>query len=144
VIALDTNILVYARRREAPHHEAARRLLEDLAEGVTPWAIPWPCLYEFLRIVTHPRIFDPPTPLSDALEDVGSLLASPSLMVLSEARGHVTQLTHLARHANARGNLIHDVHIAAICVQHGVSELLTCDRDFARFAGVRWRDPFAT
>lgn len=142
MIALDTNILVYARRRECPHHDAAKDLLLDLAEGDTPWAIPWPCIYEFVRVVTHPRVFNPPTPLARALEDLASLLASPSLLVLGEARGHAAHMIGLARDGDARGNLIHDVHIAAIVLQHGVTELLTCDRDFARFPGVRWRDPF--
>ena len=143
MIALDTNILVYARRREAPHHQAARRLLSELAEGDVPWAIPWPCIYEFLRVVTHARVFNPPTPLAEALEDVESLLESPSLVLLSEARGHASHLIKLTLSADARGNLVHDAHIAALILQHGVSELLTCDRDFARFPGVRWRDPFA-
>ena len=77
MIALDTNILVYARRKETPHHPAALKLLRELAEGDTPWALPWPCVYEFLRVVTHHRVFDPPTPVVAALEDLDQLLTSP-------------------------------------------------------------------
>jgi len=70
VIALDTNLLVHARRDEARQHKRARNLLEDLATGDTPWALPWPCVYEFLRVITHPRVFDPPTDLDIAVKDL--------------------------------------------------------------------------
>jgi len=63
VIAVDTNILVYAHREDADWHDAAYARLAELAEGRASWAIPWPCVHEFLAIVTHPRIFSPPTPL---------------------------------------------------------------------------------
>ena len=87
VIAIDTNILVYAQRAEAPHHAQATALLTGLAEGENPWALPWPCIYEFLRVVTHPRVFDPPTDLDVALEDLGSLLESPSVVLLGGGAG---------------------------------------------------------
>ncbi len=92
VIAVDTNVLVYARRAESAHHARARRLLTALAEGEQPWAIPWPCVYEFLRVVTHPRIFDPPTDLETALEDLESLFESPSLALLGEGPSHPSHL----------------------------------------------------
>jgi len=142
VIALDTNILVYARRREAAHHAQAARLLKELAEGEEPWAIPWPCVYEFLRVVTHPRVFDPPTELAAALEDLESLLGSPSLVLLGEGPGHPAHMRQAVRGGEARGNLAHDAHIAALVLEHGVQELWTTDRDFARFPGVRARNPF--
>ena len=142
MIALDTNVLVHARREETPHHESARRLLLDLAEGDRAWAIPWPCVYEFLRVVTHPRVFDPPTPLADALEDLSSLLESPSLVLLGEGPTHAGHLDRAARTARATGNVVHDAHVAALALEHGVGELLTTDRDFARFPGLRVRNPF--
>ena len=71
MIALDTNILVYARREETSHHARAREILKQLAEGEQPWALPWPCIYEFIRVVTHPRVFDPPTDLESALRRPG-------------------------------------------------------------------------
>ena len=73
MIAIDTNILVYARRVETPHHATARKLLHTLAEGGRPWVLPWPCVYEYLRVVTHPRVFDPPTGIEAALTDLESL-----------------------------------------------------------------------
>lgn len=142
MIALDTNILVYARREEAPHHEEARRLLAELAEGDRPWALPWPCVYEFLRVVTHPRVFDPPTDLDAAVADLESLLDSPSLVLLGEGAGHVAHLGRSVREGKAAGNLAHDAHIAALVVEHGVRELWTTDRDLRRFSGFKVHNPF--
>jgi toxin-antitoxin system PIN domain toxin len=131
-----------ARRGELPEHEVAADLLRSLAEGQETWALPWPCVYEFLRVVTHPRVFDPPTNLEVALEDLSSLLSSPSLVLLGEGPRHLRQLHQTASSARVFGNLVHDAHIAALCIEHGVAELLTRDRDFARFAGLATRDPF--
>lgn len=142
MIALDTNILVYARRGEAPHHEAARKLLTRIAGGTDPWALPWPCVYEFLRVVTHPRVFDPPTDLETALEDLAILLDSPSLVLLGEGSTHPEYLFHMVGDGEASGNLIHDAHIAALVLEHGVREFLTTDKDFSRFPGLRTRNPF--
>jgi toxin-antitoxin system PIN domain toxin len=142
LIALDTNILVYARREETPFHRLAYNLLRELASGETPWALPWPCVYEFLRIVTHPRVFDPPTRLEDAIEDLESLFQSPSLVLLGEGPAHPSHLSRAVRGGHASSNLVHDAHIAALAIEHGVQELLTIDRDFTRFPGLRIRNPF--
>ena len=142
MIALDTSVLVYARREEAPFHEKASNLLRALAEGGKPWALPWPCVYEFLRIVTHPRVFDPPTALADALEGLESLLDSPSLVLLGEGPMHRSHMSHMASAGAVAGNLAHDAHIAALAREHGVAELWTADRDFARFPGLTVRNPF--
>jgi toxin-antitoxin system PIN domain toxin len=141
VIALDTNILVHARREELPHHERARDLLRRLAEGDVPWALPWPCVYEFLRVVTHPRVFDPPSSLDEVLDDLDSLLSSPSLLLLGEGNAHRSHLRRMVEGGRAAGNLAHDAHIAALVIEHGADELWTMDRDFARFPGLRTRDP---
>lgn len=143
MIAVDTNVLVYARREEAPFHAQARRLLTGLAEGDAPWALPWPCIYEFLRVVTHPRVFQPPTDLDAALEDLESLFESPTLALLGEGPGHPSHLRRAVESGRATGNLVHDAHIAALLVEHGVREFWTADRDFARFPGLVVRDPFA-
>ena len=142
MIAIDTNILVYARREESPHHHHALKLLRKFAEGDAPWALPWPCVYEFLRVVTHPRVFDPPTDLDTALDDMESLLASPSLVLLGEGPRHVGHLRRALESGRAVGNLVHDAHIAALVLEHGARELWTADRDFARFTDVRTYDPF--
>jgi hypothetical protein len=97
VIALDTNILVYARREETPQHARAKVILKELAEGDQPWALPWPCIYEFIRVVTHPRVFDPPTELERVLDDLSSLLQSPSLMLLQEGPRHTVFMDRFLR-----------------------------------------------
>jgi toxin-antitoxin system PIN domain toxin len=142
LIALDTNILVYARREETPFHRQAYKLLKELASGESPWALPWPCVYEFLRIVTHRRVFDPPTPLEDAVEDLESLFQSPSLVLLGEGPTHPSHLSRVVRAGHASGNLAHDAHIAALTIEHGVHELWTTDRDFTRFPDLHIRNPF--
>lgn len=144
MIALDTNILVYARREETPHHIAARDLLKRLAQGTEPWAVPWPCIYEYLRVVTHPRVFDPPTDLEAAVADLDSLLEAPALHMLGEGPAHAGHLVRTIRDGHASGNLAHDAHIAALVVEHGVRELWTTDRDFSRFPAVHARNPFQT
>ncbi|MBI2985823.1 MAG: PIN domain-containing protein [Deltaproteobacteria bacterium] len=140
--AIDTNVLVYAEIVSSPHHKKARKLVTELAEGALPWAIPWPCLYEFLRVVTHPRVFHPPAPLQLVLSDLKAILASPSLVLLSETPRHFEVMEAVIKTSGVTGNLIHDAHIAALCLEHGVAELLTGDRDFARFPGLNISDPF--
>ena len=144
MIALDTNILVYARREETPHHMRAKQILKEFAEGEQPWALPWPCIYEFIRVVTHPRVFDPPTDLESALDDLDSLLQSPSLTLLQEGPRHPVFMQRFLRSGEAASNLAHDAHIAALIAEHGVTELWTADRDFARFLGIHVRNPFET
>jgi hypothetical protein len=144
MIAVDSNILVYAHREDSSWHAASSRCLSELAEGRAPWAIPWPCLHEFLAISTHPRIFAPPTPLERAIDQVEAWLESPGVVVLGEGEGHWPQLRTLLTAGKVTGPKVHDARIAAICQQHGVSELWTIDRDFSRFPGLRVRNPLKT
>jgi toxin-antitoxin system PIN domain toxin len=141
VIGVDTNVLVYAHREDSPWHEAAYRCLRGLAEGKAPWAIPWPCFHEFLAIVTHPRIYEPPTPLRQALEQVDAWLESPSLVLLSEGEGYWAELRSLVETGKVPGPQVHDARIAALCRLHGVRELWTADRDFTRFGGIAVKNP---
>lgn len=141
MIAVDTNLLIYAHREEAPHHDAAKSCLETLAER--RWALPWPCVHEFLAIATHPRVFDPPSPLDDALLAVSGWLSAPTTEVLAARDGYWDVLDEVLREAGVVGPKIHDARIAALCMHHGVSELWTADRDFSRFPGVRTVNPIA-
>ena len=139
--AVNTNILVYAHREDSGWHEAAYARVTSLAEGLDSWAIPWPCLHEFLAIVTHPKIYAPPTPLLTALEQIDAWLASPTLVLLTESPTHWTSLRALLTAGKVVGPKVHDARIAALCTQHAVSELLSADRDFGRFAALRTRNP---
>lgn len=141
MIAVDTNILVYAHREDSPFHAAAADRLAELAEGSGAWAIPWPCIHEFLAIVTHPRIYDPPTPTTAAVEQVDAWLESPSLVLLSESDQHWTDLRELVMKGHVSGGRIHDARVAALCRQHGVRELWSADRDFSRFADLTAVNP---
>ena len=141
--AVDTNILIHAVVESSPRHGPALDVLHRLAEGALPWAIPWPCLYEFLRVLTHPRVFHPPVPLNIALVDLKRILSSPSLFLLAETGRHASVLEQVLRQAGPTGNLIHDAHIVALCLEHGISELITGDRDLSRFAGLKIINPFA-
>jgi hypothetical protein len=144
VIAVDSNILVHAHRRDSPWHTAARDAVRELAEATTPWAIPWPCVHEFLNIVTHPRIYRPPTTLPRALAQVDAWLSSPSLVSIGEADGYWPVLRALVHTARTVGPRIHDGRIAAICAQHGVRELWTADRDFGSFPAIAVRNPLVS
>lgn len=141
MIAVDSNILVYAHREDSPWHDAAFACLVKLAEDRATWAIPWPCVHEFLAIVSHPRIFDPPTPLEKAIDQVNAWLESPSLVLLAESEDHWLQLRALLQAGRISGPKVHDARVAALCLQHGVSELWTVDRDFSRFPGLKVRNP---
>lgn len=123
-------------------HSPALRLISRLAEGSDPWAIPWPCVYEFLRVVTHPRVFSLPSDLAEALESLERLRESPSLVILGDSPSHLRVMLKTLRDSAATGNLVHDAHIAALCIDHGVSELFTMDRDFSRFRGLKATHPF--
>ena len=144
MIAIDTNMLVYAHRKESQWHEAARRCVRKLAEGRSRWAIPWPCVHEFLSIVTHPRIFRPPTSLSAALDQVDAWLESPTVTLLSESELHWIELKKLLTNGRIMGPMVHDARVAALCLQHGVRELWSADRDFGRFPALNVINPMAT
>lgn len=141
MIAVDTNILVYAHRADSPFHEAAASCIASLAEGAGSWAIPWPCLSEFLAIVTHPRIYAPPTPIAKALDQVDAWFESPTLRLLAEAEDHWPTLRDMVGRAQVSGARIHDARIAALCKEHGVRELWSADRDFGRFPDINLVNP---
>lgn len=141
MIAVDTNILVYSHRAESPWHDAAFSKVRELAEGKEPWAIAWPCLHEFLAIVTHPRIYKPPTPLDEALKQVDAWLASPKLVLLTESERHWRELKENLQGGRVQGPKVHDARVAALCIQHGVTRLWSADRDFSRFPKLRTHNP---
>lgn len=141
MIAVDTNILVYAHREDTPWHEPAFQCIKSLAEGTSPWAIPWPCIHEFLAIVTHPKIFDPPTPIEIAISQVEAWIESPTLSLISETDAHWEFLADAIKKGKVQGPMVHDARIVALCIQHGIKELWSADRDFSRFKGIKVRNP---
>jgi toxin-antitoxin system PIN domain toxin len=141
MIAVDSNVLVYAHREDSAWHAAAYARVAELAEGRSPWAIPWPCVHEFLAIVTHLRIYAPPTPLQAALDQVEAWMESPSLVLLSEPQDYWQEIRDVLQASRVSGSQIHDARIAALCALHGVTELWTADRDFGRFPGIKVRNP---
>ena len=141
MIAVDTNLLVYAHREDSPFHQRAAECITGLAEERASWAIPWPCLHEFFAIVTHPRIYAPPTPRQRALDQIDAWLESPSLLLLSESEAHWAELRALIDGAQLAGALVHDARIAALCLQHGVQTLWSADRDFGRFRKLSVTNP---
>jgi len=141
VIAVDSNILVYAHRRDAQWHDGAKARLGELAQGPAPWAIPWPCLHEFYAAATHPRAYDPPSTPAEAIGQIDAWLESPTLTLLAEPPGYWPELRALLDGGRVAGPMVHDARIAALCLRHGVRELWSADRDFGRFPALAVRNP---
>lgn len=142
MIAVDTNILVYSHREDSAFHSPALAAVTALAESGNLWAVPWPSIHEFLAIVTHPRIYSPPTPLHDAILQVHSWMECPTCSPIGESGGvYLRYLEHTLTAARATGPQVHDARIAAVCLAHGVGELWTADRDFSRFPGLKTKNP---
>lgn len=134
--AVDTNVLIYAHRRETERHVEALERLTALAEGDSPWGLPVFCIAEFIRVVTHLRVFTPPSDLRTALDFVDRLLDSPSSRLLLPGASYPGTFRAVCESAKVRGNLAFDAQIVASCAEHGVRDLLTADRDFARFTAI--------
>jgi hypothetical protein len=145
VIAVDTNVLVYAHRREVGEHAVAAARVRRLAEGVIAWAVPWPCVYEFFSVVTNPKIWGTTasTPAQAWLQ-ITAWAGSPSLRMIGENELFLDVLGGLVQRPRVRGAVVHDARIAAICIAHGVDALLTRDRDFSLFPELHIENPFPT
>ena len=133
MIAVDTNLLVYAHRLEMPFHARAREVLTGAVAGAEPVSVPWPCVHEFLAVVSNPRIFRDPTPMDEGLDAVRRLLDGLDGGFLAEGEGYLPALERIARPALLQGPVVHDARIAALCLYHGVRVLWSADRDFSRF-----------
>ena len=133
MIAVDTNIPIYAHRGETELHQAAETRLVALAEGVERWAVPVFCVTEFMRVVTHRRVFNPPSTVEQAAAFIESITAAPSCEVVRPGAEFLQRLLATAREVDAHGNLMFDTQIAALCREHGIDSILTNDNDFGRF-----------
>ena len=141
MIAVDTNILVYAHRAESAFHEPAFACLRSLAEGSQRWGIPAGCLHEFLAIVTNRKIFNPASGYEQALVQVDAWLESPQAHVLHGGSQHWSVLSELTRKGRLQGGQFHDARIAAICIENSVTLLWSVDRDFGRFKALKTVNP---
>ena len=139
--AVDTNLLVYAHRADATFHAEARGFIRSLAEGSEAWAIPWPCIHEFLAVVTNPKIWKQPSPPESALAAVAAWRAAPKLFLLAEDEQYWPVLEGLLLASKVVGAKVHDARIAALALHHRIDTLFTADRDFSRFAGLRTKNP---
>lgn len=140
MVLVDVNVLVGAMRSDAPRHAVMRQALEALRLAPEPFALCDPVLSGALRVLTHPRVFDPPTPTAAAIAFVRVVRESPNALVLAPGPRHWTLFLRLIESLPVAGNLVSDAWIGALALEHGC-EVLSDDADFARLPGVRWRRP---
>ncbi len=139
---VDVNVFVYAFREDAPRHAEYRAWLQHLVDSHEAYAVADAALSGFLRVVTHPRVFHPPTPIEAALTFATALRDRPNAVPVAPGARHWGIFATLCREAGARGNLVPDAWLAALAIESGC-ELVTTDRDYARFPTLRWRHPLA-
>ena len=137
---VDVNVLVYAYREDAPGHAGFRAWLQDTLESDLAFGVPDLVLSGFLRIVTHPRVFDPPSAIDHALDFAEVIRTRPNTVPVAPGPRHWAIFTRLCRQAGVKGNLVPDAYLAALAIESG-SEWITTDRDYSRFPGLRWRHP---
>lgn len=140
---VDANVLLYAADAASPRQARAREVIQGLAEGSDIVYLFWPVALAYLRISTLPRVFRSPLPLESALADIDYLMSLPNVRAISEGPGFWATLSEVLIEAQPRGNLLTDAHIVALMRQHGVDTIVTHDRDFRKFDGIRVIDPFA-
>ena len=141
MIAIDTNILVYAHRKDSTFHPSAFKKIKEIAESGLDWAIPWPCLHEFFAIATHPKIYTPPSTNEQALRQIELWMDSPTLHLIGEGAHYWPKIRSIASQNKVKGPMIHDARVAAICMESGVTLLLTADRDFSSISGIKIQNP---
>ena len=142
MFVIDTNVLLYAVDADSEFHRPCRDLIESARGQAAPWFLTWGICYEFLRVATHPRVYRHPWTSQAALGFIQTLLACPGLSVLTPTRRHAAVLGQcLAELPEARGNLVHDLHIAALMREHGIARIVTRDRDFHCFEFLEVIDP---
>lgn len=142
MILIDVNVLIYAHRADAPDHRTYRDWLEGVVNAEQAYGMSDLVLSGFLRVVTHPRVFGPPSPLAAALEFAHQVRSRPHCVLLFPGSRHWEIFIRLCQQVRAKGNLIPDAYLAALAIESG-SEWITTDRDYSRFPGLKWRHPLA-
>ena len=143
MILPDVNVLLYAVDTTSPRHDTARVWLEDRLAGAETVAFSWSVLTAFLRLSTHPSVFQRPITLTQAFDIVDGWLAQPQVIVVHPGDRHHVVMHELLEPQGTAGNLVTDAHLASLAIEHGAT-LISSDHDFGRFAGLRWEDPLAT
>jgi toxin-antitoxin system PIN domain toxin len=144
VFVVDANLFIHAANPDVDEYEAARRVVNEWRIGGEPWFATWPILYEFLRVTTHPKVFERPRTLGQAWEFVEALLASPGFGVLTESERHPAVVAELgAEYPWLAGSIVHDFHTVALMREHGIVEIRTADKDFLHFKHLRVVNPIA-
>lgn len=138
----DVNVFLYAFRDAAPDHARYRSWLLDALVAEEPLGVADIVLSGFIRVATHPRVFDPPAGADEAFAFAGAVRGAPTVVQVAPGPRHWPLFERLCREGSARGNLIPDAYLAALAIESGC-DLVTTDRDFARFPGLRWRHPLA-
>ena len=141
--AIDVNILLYASDASSLHFERARSFIESCMVQNEVFAIGWPTVMGYLRMATHPAIFDHPLSPDEAMANIETLLSLPQVRFLSEEEGFWNVYRTTTAEVPTRGNLVPDAHLAALLRQHGVKTLYTHDRDFLKFSFLDVRDPLS-
>jgi toxin-antitoxin system PIN domain toxin len=142
VFIVDTNILVYAADEDSPFHKRCNKLIEEWRKQASAWYVTWGILYEFLRVITHPRVFRHPWPVLQAWEFVETLLASPSLGILIPTERHAEVAAEIVKKLpSLSGNLLYDAQTAILMREHGIKRIYTRDTDFHRFSFLEPVDP---
>lgn len=142
MFVVDTNVLLYAAHVDAPEHERCRRQLERWRSQATPWYLTWGIVYEFLRVVSHPRIFRTPWTARAAWSFIERILAAPAPRVLLATRRHSSVLAEIVQETpHLSGNVFHDAETAALMREHGIKTIVTRDTDFHRFPFLEVIDP---
>jgi toxin-antitoxin system PIN domain toxin len=137
---VDLNVLLYAVNKDAVHHEAVLNWWQAALNGDESVGLPWIVLLGFLRLATNPKIFPNPLGARAAIDKIDTWLSAPTVCVVTEKPEHWRLLRTLLADVGVAGNLTTDAHLAALAISHG-AVLASCDRDFARFEGLRWENP---
>lgn len=142
MFVVDTNILIYAADEDSPFHPCCRKLIENWRQQTSPWYVTWGILYEFLRVVTHPRVFRHPWAIAEAWKFIEALLASPALDILIPGEKHFETASEVIRELPfLNGNLLYDAQTAILMKEHGIKRIYTRDIDFHRFPFIEPVDP---
>ena len=142
MLLLDVNVWVYAHREDAPRHNLFKSFVENLLNNNNPYGVSTLVMSGFLRVVTHPKVFVPPTPLEIALQFADKITYHSDAVIVSPGSRHWDIFVDLCRNVDAKGNLVPDAYLAALAIESG-NTWITTDRDYSRFSGLDWKHPIA-